>query len=195
MSQRQSGFERQAGDQYMTPEWVTETLLHVMPPKLPAWEPACGTGSIAKVLRAAGVSVIATDINDEFCQHGQPLDFLKIPPPSFALREPLLIVTNPPYGRRGLLAEAFVRHAIHNIARYTRGEVAMLLPVDWDAAKTRRDLFEDFPYHITKITLTKRIRWTNLLQSASGPSQNHARFVWSCDRTGRDMRWLGENAK
>lgn len=37
MSQRTSGFERQAGDQYMTPEWAVRSLLAVVDLRGDAW--------------------------------------------------------------------------------------------------------------------------------------------------------------
>jgi tRNA G10 N-methylase Trm11 len=60
------------------------------------------------------------------------------------------IVTNPPYGR---LATPFIRHALSLDVPI----VAMLLRVDFDSAKTRRDLFADCPYFAGKITLLDRI--------------------------------------
>ena len=55
--------------------------------------------------------------------------------------------------------------------------VAMLLPMTFDAAKTRRDLFEEKPFK-AKYTITRRIRWENLEQKKNGPSTNHAWYVW-----------------
>lgn len=192
MSQRTSGFERQPGDQYMTPGWVADTLLSVVPVYGNVWEPAAGDGGIVKAIkdnRGPWVKVHATDIDPSFNWPIQ--DFMEehshVHMPSEA---PFWIITNPPYGPQGKLAEAFTRLAI-TYTEFNCGCAAMLLPVDWDAAKTRHDIFEDFPGHVTKITLTERIRWTNLPQSKSGPSQNHAWFIWDHSRKGRDMRWLG----
>lgn len=83
--------------------------------------------------------------------------------------DPRDIVTNPPFK----LAEKFCRHALCLTAR----KVALLLPLAWDSAKSRRDLFEQRPFK-AKYTLFKRIRWENLEQKKNGPSQNHAWFVW-----------------
>lgn len=95
------------------------------------------------------------------------------------------IVTNPPFSQ----AEAFCRHAIESV-RFIEGKVAMLLPMAFDAAKTRRDLFEQPPFK-AKYTLTERIRWENLKQKKSGPSTNHAWFVWDWSYDGKPfMGWL-----
>jgi hypothetical protein len=59
------------------------------------WEPACGPGAIVGVLRAAGHTVIATDLNDWGCPDSESRrDFL------FEQRAPEgcgCIITNPPY--------------------------------------------------------------------------------------------------
>ena len=95
------------------------------------------------------------------------------------------IVTNPPFS----LAERFVRRSLE-LTELKRGKVAMLLPLAWDAAKTRRDLFERAPFK-TKYTITKRIRWENLEQKKAGPSMNHAWFVWDWNHSGPPtMGWL-----
>jgi hypothetical protein len=59
MSQRESGYERKALDQYETPSWVTLALV----PHLPEingviWEPACGGGKMVAALRHAGFRVL-----------------------------------------------------------------------------------------------------------------------------------------
>lgn len=196
MSQKTSGFVRQPGDQYMTPEWVAESLLHIVPMYGRIWEPACGEGAIARTIRVkchGMVQVSSTDIDSRFSGDGHSWDFLDpAVQASYLLPNlgPFSIVTNPPYGKQGRLAEQFVRIAVE-ITQINRGRVAMLLPLAWDAAKGRHDLFEDFPGHVTKITLTERIRWTNLPQSKSGPSENHAWFVWDHSRKGRDAHWIG----
>jgi hypothetical protein len=86
------------------------------------------------------------------------------------------IVTNPPFN----IADKFIRHALCLSA----GKVAMLLPIAFDSAKTRRDLFEQKPFK-AKYTLTKRIRWENLEQKKNGPSTNHAWFVWDWQYEGK----------
>jgi hypothetical protein len=96
------------------------------------------------------------------------------------------IVTNPPYS----LAEKFCRHAI-DMTNGLNGKVGMLLPIAFDAAKTRRHLFAECHQFKSKLTLTRRIRWENLEQRAAGPSMNHAWFVWDWKHDGKPtMGWL-----
>lgn len=174
MSVRNSGYERIAGDNYQTPAWVTEAILSVESFEEPVWEPACDGMKILDVLwkhfeQAAG-SGLSTN-----CDFLKEQNVGKYPS----------IITNPPFS----LAEKFVRHAL-NLTESYGGKVAMLLPMQWDAAKTRRDLFENPPFK-AKYTLTKRIRWENLEQKKAGPSMNHAWYVWDWGYEGKPfMGWL-----
>lgn len=96
------------------------------------------------------------------------------------------VASNPPYGRQKgqakSISEQITRHALE-LTRAARGRVAMLLPMAWDAAKGRRDLFEHYPFK-AKYVVLRRIRWTNLEQKKSGPSGNHAWFVWDWTHEG-----------
>lgn len=93
------------GDFYDTPPLAVHELLKVerLPHRI--WEPACGTGNIVKVLRAAGHDVAATDLNDRGCPDStHRIDFLMH-------RGPIdsdAILTNPPFS----LAEQFVTVAL-----------------------------------------------------------------------------------
>ncbi len=92
------------------------------------------------------------------------------------------IATNPPFR----LASEFCRRAVERSLR-----VAMLLPINFDSAKSRRDLFADNAAFKAKYVLMTRIRWTNLPQVKAGPSQNHAWFVWDRTYTGHPkIGWL-----
>ncbi len=91
------------------------------------------------------------------------------------------IATNPPFN----LANEFCRHAQRN------DRAAMLLPLAFDAAKGRKDLFSENPHFKAKYVLTKRIRWENLEQKKAGPSSNHAWYVWDKSHNGPPtMGWL-----
>lgn len=200
MAQRVSKFERKDGDEYMTPEWVWESMFSILPPYGRIWDPCCGEGAMGRVLRRIGgpfVEVVESDLDPRHSPDGKSWDFLdpKVLASYFTPSEgPFMIASNPPYGKRGRLAEAFVRAAL-TITGIRGGRVAMLLPVDWDSARGRKDLFEEFPGHLTRIVLTDRIRWTNLPQSENDPSTNHAIFCWDWSRRGVDWRWIGNLSK
>ena len=166
MSQRESGYKRIEGDCYETPEWVTRALLPHLGNIKSVWEPAAGTGKMARVLEAAGLQVLSTDIStgQDFLLAGeQPVD---------------AIVTNPPYN----FATQFIGHALR-LTTSGGGKVAMLLRTDFDHAKTRWHLFSDCPVFACKIVLTKRIRWIE--NSIGQPSFNHAWYIWDHKHAGK----------
>jgi hypothetical protein len=166
MSERESGYERKALDQYETPSWVTLALV----PHLPGingviWEPACGGGKMVAALRQAGFDVLGSDIADG-------VDFLHHLLPRSGINP---IITNPPYA----LAREFIERALHC------GDVrvvAMLLRTDFDHAATRAHLFAGSPMFAKKVVLTKRIRWFE--DSSGSPSFNHCWMIWDRQHRG-----------
>jgi methylase of polypeptide subunit release factors len=120
---------------------------------------------MARVLEAAGLQVLSTDIST-----GQ--DFLLAGAQSVDA-----IVTNPPY----ISARLFIEHALRLMSG--GGKVAMLLRTDFDHAKTRRHLFSNCPAVACKIVLTKRIRWIE--NSTGQPSFNHAWYIWDHKHAGK----------
>ena len=103
-------FERAHNDLYIEPPWCSARLLDVEQFPEPVWDPCCGTGTIIKSVRAAGLTCCASDISD-----GR--DFLLEP----ALTSPFSVVTNPPYN----IAHAIVERALELRA----AKVAFLFPI------------------------------------------------------------------
>ena len=166
MSQRHSGFQRQADDVYETPPWVTHILVPYLKDCRHIWDPANGPASrIAQSLRQKGFNITAT--NDNF--------IAKTVLPRASIDA---IVTNPPYGRNGRLACAFIAHALELAPL-----VAMLLRVDFDSGKTRTPLFRDCATFAGKIVLLDRIAWFERPGSAE-PSDNHAWHLWDKRHSG-----------
>jgi hypothetical protein len=101
-------------DLYETPAVAVESLLREVELPRAIWEPACGPGAIARVLRQYGHEVLATDLVDYASpdQDGHGVDFLfDINPdfdPAIADFSPHAIVTNPPFK----LAAEFVARAM-----------------------------------------------------------------------------------
>ena len=112
------GRKRIANEFYPTPPEATRALLSVETFEGSIWEPACGEGAIASVLKEAGHKVVATDLVD-YGFGVSSIDFLKELRPRAKH-----IVTNPPYGSG--LADAFAEKALA-FAAETDGTVAMLL--------------------------------------------------------------------
>lgn len=111
-------------DYFPTPPFATRALMEVVLPHLGVnhldsiWEPACGEGHIAEVLREYAQEVMATDVFD--FGYGDAHDFLSGEPQW----SPDWIVTNPPFNDK---AEAFVLRAIEA----ARAGVAMFLRLQW----------------------------------------------------------------
>jgi hypothetical protein len=139
-------------DQYETPAEPVIVLVPYLEGVSRAWDPCNrGSGKLVAVLRAYGVDAVGT---------GE--DFLSIdtlPPDVDA------IVTNPPYGVQGRLAESFIAHALELVPF-----VAMLLRNDFDSAKSRQHLFRHNPHFACKLVLLDRIRF---FDGPSSPSDNH----------------------
>ena len=105
-----------AANFYPTPPEATLALLSVESFDGSIWEPACGKGHIASVLKSHDLSVVSTDLND--WGFGVPkVDFLKEIRPRAKH-----IVTNPPYGSG--LADDFMRS--HQIDYFENGRRATL---------------------------------------------------------------------
>lgn len=107
ISDTKAALAERKNDLYESPPEAVRALLTVenLPPVV--WEPACGPGSIVRVLRSAGHRVVASDLVD----YGSPdqdhagWDFLSerdLPPLVQA------IITNPPFKN----SNEFVTHAL-----------------------------------------------------------------------------------
>jgi hypothetical protein len=179
MAKRNSNYERKPREFYATPAWCTRALLPHIPARITEiWEPAAGDGAMGRVLADAGYAVTMTDIEPhaEMCRY----DFLSANAVDVLEHA---IITNPPFGVQGKLAEAFIRHALRIVER-RQGFVAMLLRVDFDSASTRRDIFADHPAWSTKLIFTSRIVWFQTPGVTAGPSENHAWYLWDYQHEG-----------
>jgi hypothetical protein len=172
-------YDREANDLYPTPGWVTEAVIpflrfHGITPKHPIWEPACGNGKMAEVLRKAGFVMKATDIKDYGYGFMSDVQDFLAPPKTVGHG---CIVTNPPYGNN---AQYFIQQALDH-TQVCAGVVAMLLRNEYDSAKSRVDLFER-PF-ARKVVLTTRPRWIE--GSTGAPRHNYAWFIWDWTWTDR----------
>lgn len=188
MSQKGSGYERISGDRYFTPAWVVRALLSKEKFHGGTVDPMAGGWDVVHALNEGGAPAYGFDIEPQPPDAAFPYlpmfysqDFLQWYGASNGGEEWRNICSNPPYGVGGRLAVTMIRHALEVTKPYA-GKVAMLLRVDFDSGHTRRPIFGDHPAFAAKYTLTKRIRWVNIPQGKSGPSENHAWFVWDWAR-------------
>lgn len=175
MAQRNSGYDRKPRDLYETPSWVSEAILPFIPPKALIWEPACASGKMSRVLGAS----VNTDLVTNYGTNG--VNFLETTREEYP--SVTAIVTNPPFHRE---AEKFIRHAL-SLMEPVRGFVAMLLPVDFDSGKTRRDMFANCDAFAGKLVLTSRIVWFEKEDGTDNPSANHAWFYWDWSKKKKDL--------
>lgn len=187
MGKHERGYSRVERDLYSTPSWVVAEGLakHLDLRGMTVWEPACGNGCMDVALRHAGCKcVFATDIVDHGSPQDDVLDFLSGETPAPLLDPIDLIVTNPPFGQGGLLATAFIEVGLRHITKPTRvisnhACLALLLPCDFDSAKTRARFFADCEHFVGKIVLTKRIVWFRRDDGVrEAPKENHSWFIW-----------------
>ncbi|MBR1154596.1 class I SAM-dependent methyltransferase [Bradyrhizobium sp. JYMT SZCCT0428] len=165
-----------ADDLYESPPEAVHALLRAekLPPMI--WEPACGPGSIVRVLRAAGHRVIASDLvdYDSADQDFHGWDFLS------ERRAPdgvQAIVTNPPFK----LASEFAAHALELCPL-----VIMLLRLAFLESERRTAILDGG--HLARVHVFKnrlpmmhRAGWTG--PKVSNPTP-FAWFVWDRDHKG-----------
>ena len=139
----QKAHKRKAADYYPSPPDVTGALMEFLqlPPERFIWEPACGDGSMSRVIEAYGHNVLSTDLREDSGYGIGGEDFLSFDPapptgiPYSAVYSDW-IITNPPFN----VAEAFIRKALT-----ITPNVAMLLSNQYWHAATRKRLFDDHP--------------------------------------------------
>lgn len=177
--QRTGHAERDPLDFYPTPPCATQALLAVEKFAGAIWEPACGTGDMARVLAEAGHEVIATDLVDRGYGEGG-CDFMM----EWVPRAPH-IVTNPPFS----WAVQFVDRAL----QLTTGKVAMFLRLAFLEGQVRGRWFPTTP--LARVYIMSRrvpIGKGRLLEEdeKAGPLA-FAWFVWEHGHTGApEIRFL-----
>jgi predicted RNA methylase len=192
VSQRPSGHKRRRHDLYSTPAWViAEGLVpHFAVRGLLVIDPCCGPGKMVRALEAMGATVAPSDVINHARRFAhlqattpfRQIDFVASAIAAFLDADALTI--NPPYGVGGELAERFIEKALRilELADETgHGPrwAAVLLPVDFDAASTRAYLFDGCRRFHAQIVLRRRIEWFKRKPGGSGPSTNHAWFIWT----------------
>jgi hypothetical protein len=177
-------------DFFPTPPWATRALVervlpHIDPlwrlDKQSAWEPACGEGHMAEVLREYFGAMLATDIFD-YGYGDRVLDFLSdlevvdIPAD--------FIITNPPFGEKG---EAFVLQALQR----ARFGVGMFVRLQWLETVGRYEkIFRDRPptliaFFAERVNLCKG-RW----EPEGGTATAYIWLVWIKGMEPRAAFWI-----
>ena len=170
-----SGFSntREPMDNYPTPDIAVTSLLENETFNGTVWEPACGSGNIARHFPGC----IATDIRKDNI-YGEPgIDFLT------EFRHVDHIITNPPYR----LAQQFVEHALE----CANGKVAMLCKLAFLEGKARYSLFKKYPIR-TVYVFSERLPLTKEGDTRKQSSMiPFAWFVWEKGYTGKTtVEWI-----
>lgn len=166
-------------DLYQSPPEAVRALLKAENVPHRVWEPACGPGSIVRVLRDSGRDVLATDLVDYGTpeQNASGVDFL-IPGIAEAHNDGgRAIVTNPPFKN----AHEFIERALH-LSPY----VAMLLRLGFLESEKRRILIDEgrlSRVHVfrNRLPMMHRNGWDG---PKSGSAIAYAWFIWDRSHTG-----------
>lgn len=158
-------------DLYESPPEAVRALLRAE--KLPEviWEPACGPGSIARVLRAAGHQVYATDLVNygSADQDEAGWDFLMEQQLPIGVQA---IVTNPPFKNAG----EFVAHALNLCPR-----VVMLLRLAFIESQKRSTILDGghlARVHVFRNRLPMMHRAGQGIAQAEKQSSSALAFAW-----------------
>jgi hypothetical protein len=182
MGKHDSGYERIERDHYpTTPAWPIAALAEYVTLRgKTIWEMACGQDHMARSLRAEGATVFTSDVADYGLGQDSVFDFLASGEPA-GLPHCHLMATNPPFGKGGRTAVKFIEVGLLRLLSLPLAEtLALLLPTDFDAAKTRAHLFGDCPHFVGKIMLRRRIMWfSHPTDPTIGPKENSAWFLWT----------------
>lgn len=170
-----SGFShtREPMDNYPTPDIAVLSLLEHESFDGVVWEPACGSGNIARHFPGC----IATDLRYDNIYGETGIDFLT------EFRRVDHVITNPPYR----LAQPFVEHALE----CATGKVAMLCKLAFLEGKARYALFKRHPMK-TVYVFSKRLPLTKEGDTRKQSSMiPFAWFVWEKGYTGKTtVEWI-----
>jgi hypothetical protein len=164
-------------DFYPTPDWATHALIDNERFEGRIWEPACGDGTMVRVLRDTGRPVDASDLFDRGFGEIRT-DFLKLD------RSVENIVTNPPYNS----AEGFVEAGLRQASR----KLCLLLRLAFlEGANRQRTIFAKTPPARVWV-FSERITFypAGAVQKGSGTTA-YAWFVWDKQAEKRtELKWL-----
>ena len=171
-----ASLSERGNDLYETPPVAVHALLRVEALPKAIWEPACGPGSIVKVLRGAGHRVYASALVQYGCEDSDSgVDFLMERAPPYAVGA---IVTNPPYK----LANKFVAHAL----ALGIPKVVMLLRLAFLESESRGSILDGgllarvYPF-ADRLPMMHRAGWNGRKTSSAIA---FSWFVWEASHSG-----------
>ena len=166
-----------SSDFFPTPAWCTHALMQSETFTGRVWEPACGNGSMAKVIESYGHKTFATDLND-FGYGKTGYDFLKLN------QKIENIITNPPYNK----AEEFLHKCCHSAT----DKFALLLRLAFlEGVKRRESVFKRrFPSRVWIFSERPTFYAPGTERKGSGTTA-YCWMVWDHkQRKGTEVKWL-----
>ena len=173
--------ERAERDYYATDPDAVKKLLQVEKFSHFIWEPACGGGHIAEVLKAAGYDVFCSDIVNRGYEGTKTADFLKAKQAN--IRD---IITNPPYSQ----AKEFVQKALDVSGNFVK--VAMFLKLTFLEGAKRKELFDKYPPCRIYVFRNRIDCWKNGEKpDAPAKAVCYAWFIWEKGFKGSpQIKWI-----
>lgn len=164
-------------DFFPTPDWATVALIDNEKFMGTIWEPACGDGSMSRILERTGCKVVSTDLYDRgYGEAGH--DFLN---PTMSADN---IVTNPPYN----CAEGFVMSGVSQSNR----KFALLLRLAFlEGANRANTIFSKNPPARVWVFSERITFYPSGVEPKGSGTTAYAWFVWDKDAPRRtELKWL-----
>lgn len=137
--------EREENDYYATQPKAVKVLLDNENFSDIVWEPACGGGHVADVLKDYGYNLKVSDIIDRGYPETEIVDFLSVS----NIRNSYDIITNPPYK----YAKEFVEKSLEISEAGTK--IAMFLKLQFLEGQARKELFLTNPPKVVYVSSSR----------------------------------------
>lgn len=177
-------------DFYPTQPWPTRAFMDIVKPQGLVWEPACGGGHMAEVIRETN-HVLATDIHHYgYVGHQMLMDFIRQEPQP-ALEAIEWIITNPPFQNN--LTEKFALKAIEMAPNS-----ALLCRLSWlEGSRRYESLFQDNPPSRI-LVLSERLGFVEAgCEVGRNGMVQYAWYVWERHKKGQptELGWIPPGSK
>ncbi len=177
--------ERETMDYYATEPKALELLLEQEQFHKNIWECACGELHLSNVLKQYGYNVRNSDIIDRLHNGSiEVIDFL-----NYQGKWDGDIITNPPYK----YAKQFVEKAIETVT--DGNKVAMFLKLTFLESKSRRELFEKYPFETLYVSSSRLQCAKNgdfdTYSKGTGTAVSYGWYVWKKGFAGTpQIKWF-----
>ena len=172
---------REENDFYATDPRAMELLLEHETFNKYVWEPACGEGNLAEVLKNHGHDVFSTDLIDRGYQDVM-IDFLE----TNCLFDGD-IITNPPFK----YTTEFIQRSLDSVPEGNK--VAMFLKINYLSGKKRyKEIYSKFPpQRVYVFTGRMACSKNNTMEGFKGGAMDYAWFIWEKGKYApTELKWI-----